>query len=138
MKLWQWWIVVVIAVSGPWYGVVRHAQWQRATWIPFHGAEDTPRDVAANFALFVPFGLSLAREPRVRGRVAVAALAALAVSLPVEAAQLFFRLRDPSATDLLMAVCGSAAGSLAAQALDWRGAGRAHGRPAAGGRGYER
>ena len=120
MKVWQWWIVVVVAVSGPWFGIVRHPQWQRVTWVPFRGAEDRPRDIAANFAMFVPFGLSLGREPRLRGSVALAALAALAVSLPVEAAQLFFRLRDPSATDVLMAVCGTAAGALATRPFTGR------------------
>jgi len=119
MKVWKWWILVVLAVSGPWYGVVRAPQWSRVTWIPFRGAEDKPRDVAANFLLFLPFGLSFAGGARGRTGIAASALAAAAVSLPVETAQLFFRLRDPSATDVLMAALGSAAGSLAAQAFQW-------------------
>ena len=113
MKVWKWWVLVVLAVSGPWYGVVTHPQWNRVTWVPFRGAEDRPRDVAANFALWLPFGLSFAGASRGRHAVAAAALAAAAVSLPVETAQLFFRLRDPSATDVFMATCGSAAGALA-------------------------
>ena len=113
MKVWKWWVLVVLAVSGPWYGAVRHPQWNRVTWIPFRGAEDKPRDAAANFLLFVPFGLSFAGEGRGRHAVLAAGLAAAAVSVPAEAAQLFFRFRDPSATDVLMAVCGSAAGALA-------------------------
>jgi glycopeptide antibiotics resistance protein len=137
MKLWKLWILVVVVVSAPWFGVVRHPQWTRVTWIPFTGEEDRPRDVAANFLLYVPFGLSLAHDRGARHGVAAAALAALAVSLPVETSQLFFRLRDPSATDLLMAVCGSAAGSLAAQAFDWRHASGAHRRAAAGERGSQ-
>lgn len=112
MKLWKWWVIVVLAVSGPWYGLARTPQWNRVTWIPFRGAEDKPRDVAANFLLFVPFGLSFAGDARGRHAIAASALAAAAVSLPVETAQLFFRLRDPSATDVLMAVCGSAAAAL--------------------------
>ncbi len=114
MKLWQWWVIVVLAVSGPWYGLLREPQWSRVTWVPFRGAEDKPRDMAANFLLYVPFGLSFAGDTRSRN-VAAAALAGLAVSLPIESAQLFFRLRDPSATDVLMAVCGSAAGAIAAR-----------------------
>lgn len=132
MKLWKAWILIIIAVSAPWFGLVRHPQWTRVTWIPFTGGEDKPRDVAANFLLYVPFGLSLAYGRGGRPGVATAVLAALAVSLPVETGQLFFRLRDPSATDVLMAICGSASGSLAAQAFDWRNAGGAQRRPAAG------
>lgn len=112
MKLWAWWALVVIAVSGPWFGIVREPQWQRVTWIPFHGFEDKPRDIAVNFLLFVPFGMALARDYGGRGAIARATLAALALSLAVEVPQLFYRLRDPSATDVLMAMCGSAAGSL--------------------------
>lgn len=122
MKFWKWWILVVLAVSAPWFGVVRAPQWKRVTWIPFSGAEDKPRDVAANFLLYVPFGLSIAYDRDNTRRVGAAVLAALALSLSVEMAQLFFRLRDPSATDVLMAVCGSAAGALAARSriAAWR------------------
>lgn len=114
MKLWQWWILVVVAVSGPWFGITREPQWQRVTWIPFHGFEDKPRDVAANFLLFVPFGVSFARHRGGRRPLARAVLASAALSIAVEASQLFFVMRDPSATDVLMAICGTAAGSLAA------------------------
>ena len=137
MKLWKWWVLVVIAASAPWFGVVRHPQWTRVTWIPFTGGEDTPRDIAANFLLYVPFGLSLGYDRGGRYGIAAAALGALALSLPVEASQLFFRLRDPSATDVLMAACGSAAGSLAAQTFDWRHASGAHRRRATGERGSQ-
>jgi glycopeptide antibiotics resistance protein len=127
MKLWKWWVLVVVAVSGPWYGVTRAPQWDRVTWIPFHGAEDKPRDMAANFAMWVPFGFSLAAERRGLGRVAAAFTATLGIACAVEAAQLFFVLRDPSATDVVVGLAGSAAGSVAAQAFhgrDARGAAR--------------
>jgi glycopeptide antibiotics resistance protein len=127
MKVWKWWILVVIAVSGPWYGVTAQPQWHRVTWIPFYGVEDKPRDIAANFLLFVPFGLSFAWNRRGTTAVIAAALAAMAVSLCVEIPQLFYRLRDPSATDVVMAMCGAAAGSVAAKAFnggDARGAAR--------------
>jgi glycopeptide antibiotics resistance protein len=128
VKLWMWWILVVIVVSGPWFGIVREPQWGRVTWIPFHGFEDKPRDVVANFLLFVPFGWSFAASrPRARSVPAAIALSA-AVSLAVEIPQLFYRLRDPSATDVLMAICGAAAGSLAFQAFHWSDARRATGR----------
>lgn len=124
MRSWPFWTVLVIAVSGPWFGVVRDPQWERVTWIPFFGFEDKPRDVVVNFLLFVPFGWSFAKTGGGRS-VAAAMAAGAALSLAVEIPQLFFRLRDPSATDLLMAVCGSGAGSVASQAFyrrDTRGA----------------
>jgi glycopeptide antibiotics resistance protein len=122
MRLWKWWVLVVVIVSGPWFGIVRQPQWTRVTWIPFTGDEDKPRDVAANILMFVPFGFSYAAARRGRHRLAEAVFASLLLSLSVEIPQLFYRLRDPSATDVLMAMCGSAAGSIAAQAFDRRDA----------------
>jgi glycopeptide antibiotics resistance protein len=135
MKLWKWWVLVIAIASGPWFGIVRAPQWTRVTWIPFTGAEDRPRDVAVNLLMFVPFGWSFAASRQRHSRdVITAVLASLAVSLAVEVPQLFYRLRDPSATDVLMAMCGTAAGSLAAQAFDRRHAGGAPRRRDAGGR----
>ena len=37
IRSWPFWILVVVMVSGPWYGLVREPQWARVTWIPFHG-----------------------------------------------------------------------------------------------------
>ena len=115
VSLWKWWLLVVVLVSGPWFGVLRHPQWNRVTWIPFRGAEDKPRDVVANFLLWVPFGWSYAGSRRRRRSIAEAVRVGGAVSFTAEAAQLFFRSRDPSATDVLMAVCGIAVGALASQ-----------------------
>ena len=123
MRLWKWWVIVVLAVSGPWYGITTHPQWMRVTWMPFEGAEDKPRDIAANFLLWVPFGWSMARDRGGRAGIASAVLATLAVSLTVEAAQLFFVMRDPSATDVVVGMLGSAAGSVAAPTRDWGDAG---------------
>lgn len=127
----MWWILVVVAVSGPWFGIVREPQWGRVTWIPFQGFEDKPRDIVANFLLFIPFGWSFAgSRPGARGVLASMATS-LVVSLAVEIPQLFYRLRDPSATDVLMAICGAAAGSIAFQAFHGRNArGPAGGRKA--------
>ena len=134
IRSWPFWILVIAVASGPWFGVVRHPQWERVTWIPFHGAEDKPKDVLVNFLLFVPFGWSFAKSPalakaaagRRLSRLTLGAIATAAVvSIAVETPQLFYRLRDPSATDVVMAMCGAAAGSLASQAFhrgDPRGA----------------
>jgi glycopeptide antibiotics resistance protein len=116
MRSWPLWIVVIAVASGPWFGFVRQPQWDRVTWIPFRGAEDRPKDVAVNFLLFLPFGWSFAKS-RNANAVASAIGAAAAVSLVVEASQLFYRLRDPSATDVFMAMCGAGAGSFASQAF---------------------
>ena len=122
MRSWPLWIFVVIVASAPWFGVVRAPQWSRVTWIPFQGFEDKPRDMVVNFLLFVPFGWSFVRSrPGIDG-ILRTTLAGGAVSLMVEIPQLFFRLRDPSATDVVMAICGSAAGALASQGF-YRGVG---------------
>ena len=116
MRSWPLWICVIAAASGPWFGFVSEPQWSRVTWIPFHGSEDTPRDIAVNFLMFVPFGWSFVKTPR-PAAILHTVLAAAAVSAAVEAPQLFYRLRDPSATDVVMAICGAGAGSLASQAF---------------------
>ena len=126
-----------MVASGPWYGVVREPQWSRVTWIPFHGAEDKPRDMVVNVLLFVPFGWSFAKSRPRRGATGRAVLAAGLVSIAVEIPQLLFRLRDPSATDLVMAMCGAAAGSLASQAFYRGDAGGAARRRETGDRGRD-
>ena len=128
MKLWIWWILLVVVISGPWFGGVRHPQWGRVTWIPFHGFEDKPRDVVANFLMWAPFGWSFVASRRDARAVAAAIGWSAVISLAVEIPQLFYRLRDPSATDVLMAVCGAAAGSVAFQAFHRSDARRAAGR----------
>jgi glycopeptide antibiotics resistance protein len=70
-----------------------------------------------NFLLFAPFGWSFVKSRTGARGVLTAMGAAAAVSIAVETPQLFFRLRDPSATDVVMAICGSAGGSLASQAF---------------------
>jgi glycopeptide antibiotics resistance protein len=83
----------------------------------------------------VPFGWSFVKARPRRGAVLAAIATAAAVSLAVEIPQLFYRLRDPSATDVAMAICGAAAGSLASQALYRGDAGGAPRRRQAGERG---
>lgn len=118
IRSWPFWILVVAAASGPWFGVVSEPQWSRVTWLPFHGLEDRPRDMLINFLLFVPFGWSFAKSHRGAHGVLLAMATGAAVSMAVEIPQLFFRLRDPSATDVVMAICGAAAGSVASQAFN--------------------
>lgn len=122
MRSWPFWILVVVAASGPWFGVVREPQWDRVTWIPFTGFGDKPRDMIANVLLYVPFGWSFVKNRSSRARVRDAMVAAALVSIAVEIPQLFYRLRDPSTTDVVMAIVGAAAGSLASQTLHRRNA----------------
>ena len=128
MRTWPFWILVVAVASGPWFGIVREPQSPRVTWIPFHGFEDKPRDMLVNFMLFVPFGWSFVTSRPGAAGILLATVAAAAVSLSVEIPQLFFRLRDPSATDVVMALCGAAAGSFVSQTLRGSAARRAPGR----------
>ena len=118
MRFWQFWILVILVGSGPWFGVTSTPQWDRVTWVPFTGKEDKPRDVLVNLALFVPLGWTLAsRRPVGRGLL-VATAAGFATSFVAESMQLFCILRDPSATDVLNNTVGSALG--AAAAIGWR------------------
>jgi glycopeptide antibiotics resistance protein len=127
IRSWPFWILVIAVASGPWFGVVGEPQWSRVTWVPFRGFEDSPRDMLVNFLMFVPFGWSFVKSrPHGTGLAATIAAAA-AVSIAVEMPQLFYRLRDPSATDLVMAICGAAAGSFASETLYRRDPRRAAG-----------
>ena len=133
MKLWMWWVLVVIAVSGL---VRRRARTPvgRVTWIPFRlrgQAARHRRELPAVCAVRLVLRGVASEWARVAATIGWAA----AVSLAVEIPQLFYRLRDPSATDVVMAMCG-AAGSIAFQAFHGanaraRRAGARHARPAA-------
>ena len=118
MKFRHWWIVLIFVVSGPWYGVLSAPQWKRVAWIPFTGEGDKPRDVVVNVLLFVPLGWSFSATHTGRRRAALAIATGFVTSLAAESLQLFWVLRDPSATDLLTNTCGTALG-VAGAAL-WR------------------
>ena len=120
IRSWPLWVAVIAVASGPWFGIIGHPQWDRLTLVPFTGSEDKPKDMAVNMLLFVPFGWSFAKSRGGRVSMAAAIGAAALVSIAVEIPQLFYKLRDPSATDVVMAVIGSAAGSLASQAFHRR------------------
>jgi glycopeptide antibiotics resistance protein len=120
--LWCWWIPVVLLISFPWVGFTLVPQWSRVHVIPFTDPADQARDLLANIGLFVPFGYSFARHRGSRFRIVEALLAATVVSICAEATQLFSTLRFPSATDVIAAMAGAAAGawvSRAREAADW-------------------
>jgi glycopeptide antibiotics resistance protein len=118
MPIWGWWGLAVVIISLPWIGFTATPQWERLHLLPFTDPEDTTRDLAANIALFVPFGFWFAAGERPRPAFARAALAAAAVSIVAEAPQLFSTLRNPSATDVVSAMTGAAAGAGLRRALD--------------------
>jgi glycopeptide antibiotics resistance protein len=111
--LWLWWIPLVWLISFPWVGFTAQPQWSRVHTIPFTDPADRPRDVAANIALFVPFGYSYARSGAWWKSMVVAAL----VSVTAEATQLFSIDRYPSATDVTAGVVGAALGAVVARAF---------------------
>jgi glycopeptide antibiotics resistance protein len=111
--LWLWWIPLVWLISFPWVGFIAQPQWSRVHTIPFTDPADRPRDVAANIALFVPFGYSYARRGAWWKSMVVAAL----VSVTAEATQLFSIDRYPSATDVTAGVVGAALGAVVARAF---------------------
>jgi glycopeptide antibiotics resistance protein len=118
MKLWKWWVLVVLLISGPWFGFVTRAQWWNVNWVPFADPADKPRDLLQNVLLFVPFGWSYESDRQRRSALPGALALAATISLTAEATQLFSLARFPSATDVLMAVGGSALGFSASFA--WR------------------
>lgn len=108
----MWWVPVVFAVSLPVVGFTRDPQWDRVHLIPFSDPEDKLRDQLVNIALFVPFGYLHGRRRSGAGAVAAAMALAALVSAGAEGTQLFSVERNPSATDVAMAMAGAAAGSL--------------------------
>jgi glycopeptide antibiotics resistance protein len=114
-----WWIVLVWALSLPWVGFTTEAQWSRVHPIPFTDPADRLQDLAANIALFVPFGYLIVRDRGRRFGIPLAVLAATVVSLSAEATQLFSTRRYPSATDVVAAMAGAAAGAVLASRGRW-------------------
>jgi glycopeptide antibiotics resistance protein len=110
MRSWPLWVLVIAIVSGPWFGVVTHPQWDRLTLIPFSGSEDKPKDMAVNMLLFVPFGWSFAKSRG--GRVSTAAVigAAALVSRAGEIPHQVLKKRDTAAPHGTKALNGAAEG----------------------------
>ena len=112
IPLWGWWIPVVVGLSLPVIGFTRHPQWERVHLVPFSDPDDKPRDELVNIAMFVPFGYLFARDRRLpRGLLSAVVVSAL-VSVGAEATQLFSTERNPSATDVSMAMVGAALGAV--------------------------
>lgn len=77
-------------------------------------------DLLANILAYVPFGFFVALMPRQRsprGRLGVAILAGVGLSLPLETLQMFTPLRDASVVDFAANVTGAGLGGVAAIAF---------------------
>ena len=112
-RLWLLWIPFVWLVSFPWIGFTTEPQWDRIYLVPLTDPGDKPRDMIANFMLFVPFGYSVARRRPPAWAPARSAWLAAIVSFSAEAMQVFSTARYPSATDVAVAILGSLAGAVA-------------------------
>jgi glycopeptide antibiotics resistance protein len=110
VPLWWWWSALVVLVSAPWIGFTPEPQWDRLNLLPFSDPDDKPRDVIANVLMFVPFGYSYFKHAQGRRLAATLGMAML-VSVVAEVPQLFSTLRNPSATDVAMALIGASLGA---------------------------
>ncbi len=124
------WVVatlVILAVTLlPLSNVRGHPHWDRVAWVPFADPHAKPLEVAANLALFVPYGFgatafaaAIAAGAQSRGgtpwpgwRFALVAVgSALLLSLSVETVQLFSHNRFSSANDVMNNTIGAALGA---------------------------
>lgn len=112
VPLWAWWIPVVVGLSLPVFGFTPHPQWGRVHLVPFSDPEDKPRDEIVNIAMFIPLGYLFARGRRLPRALLGAMAVAAIVSVGAEATQLFSVMRNPSATDVTMAMAGAGLGSI--------------------------
>jgi hypothetical protein len=104
------WMIVIMAAVVPWRAPQDHPHWNRARWVPFVSPPVRARDIAGNFALYVPFGFLYARG-RPMPAVFLRGLAyAVLLSTGTEFTQLFSHQRFPSVQDVLMNVLGAAGG----------------------------
>jgi len=106
-------VAIVLAVAVPWTTFAGHSHWSRVDWIPFVSRRPRLTDVVGNLALCIPLGLSLGLGFS-RG-VALAAAVTLALSLFVEALQIYSHERFPSMTDVVCNVAGAVAAATAAR-----------------------
>jgi glycopeptide antibiotics resistance protein len=112
LAAWGWWAAIVVGLSLPSFGFTPHPQWNRVHVTPFTDPEDKPRDELVNIGMFIPLGYLFARG-RTMPRALLGAMGAAAiVSLAAESTQLFSMSRNPSGTDVTMAVVGAALGSV--------------------------
>jgi len=114
--LWIGWVLVIGAVTLlPRSNYVGHSHWSSVRWVPFQAGEmsqDFFVDVLANVLPFAPFGY-LQRRAGVnllRREMLSTVVAALALSLGVEFAQVYMHNRIDSTADVLSNVLGAMLG----------------------------
>lgn len=83
----------------PWSGFVGHSHWPLVEWVPFTIIV-SPRDIIANIALFVPFGLAFGWTRR-RRPIRRAVAAAMLLSLGIELYQVYCHNHFPTTADVL-------------------------------------
>src|SRR3990172_1998415 len=115
--LWIGWVLVIGAVTLlPWSNYVGHSHWPSVRWFPFRTREmsqDFFVDFFANVLLFTPFGYLQQLRAGVnllRRELLSTVVAALALSLGVEFAQVYTHNRIPSTADVLSNVMGAMLG----------------------------
>ncbi|MGZ8483692.1 MAG: VanZ family protein [Candidatus Binatia bacterium] len=108
---------ILAATLLPWSNFVGHSHWAQVQWIPFYGHRLDWLDIAANFALFVPFGYfagGLLLIPWRKRKNLWVLVAATLLSTSVEFVQIYSHSRFPSATDICCNVLGAALGLMLA------------------------
>ena len=118
MKFWHAWVALIFIASGPWFGLLAHAQWDHVTWVPFTSRTDKPTDMIINTLMFLPLGWTFKTNRRGLAGTATVVLMALTVSLGAESMQLYCARRDPSMTDVTMNTVGTLLGAFGASL--WR------------------
>lgn len=96
-------LVILAATTWPWSDFVGHAHWANVEWIPF-SRRVRLLDFALNVLLFLPFGACashLLRRLPPTARVALVTVLGCALSVTVEAYQVFCHGRLPTAADVL-------------------------------------
>ena len=104
---------VLAATLLPWSNFVGHSHWAQVQWIPFYGHRLGWFDIAANIALFAPFGYfagGLLSAPSRKKKNLWVLVAATLLSTSVEFLQIYSHSRFPSATDICCNVSGAALG----------------------------
>ena len=114
--LWIGWVLVIGAATLlPWSNYVGHPHRSSVCWFPFRTTDislDFFADFFANILLFTPVGYLQLRAGLnlLRREILSTAVAALALSLGVEFAQVYMHNRIPSTADVLSNVIGAMLG----------------------------
>jgi len=105
--------VILAATLPPWSNLVGHSHWDQVQWVPFYGHRLDWFDIAANVALFVPFGYFAGRYLSAlfcKQRTIWVLVSATVLSTAVELIQIYSHSRFPSTTDICCNVFGAALG----------------------------